>query len=237
MMKQLVAALGVVVASVGATSAQAQNLGPREAFLPCPAQELEASLTSRLKDDWRAPRIIGELVETRVRNRNNGTRLVCRYQMLGDVISVRKPQPAEFEECKASRDGFVCRRPGRPGGAAEVAFELKGGEQFDLDKGLRGRPAFDILLQRRGALKRALTPVGSAAFAPIGFAEPTRRDCRRASYGDIRLDVSRLRPGYFFCVRTSDNRLSRVRITRVRKRVLGSTRVGMSAFTWPRRIQ
>lgn len=231
------AALGAVFFGAmlfGPSSAEAQRRGGDEIFIACPGPRLDVGLTAQGLDGWRGPNARAQLVDAKVAQTRRGLRLECGYRMFGEVVYFRRPAPEQAADCRAIRDGFVCQSP-RRGGPVDGQFQLRADRTVDLDAGLRGAGAPDLLLQRRGALRRALNPLGEAQIARVGGEEPRRRDCVAARYSSRRIDVASLRRGEWLCVLTSANRYARLRLVERRINLGGPVRLRFDYRVWRKR--
>lgn len=230
---RLAAAACLSAALLSAAEAQAQRRGD-EIYIACPGPTIEIGLDADVAGDWRGPVGRGRLADTRVVEGRRGQGLECGYRAFGDVVYFRRRAPQEAAACEAIRDGFVCASP-RRGGPVEGQFTLRGDQTIDLDAGLRGAGSPDLLLQRRGALRRALNPLGETAIARGVVAEPRRADCLAANYSTRRIDVTAFRRGEWFCVRTSANRYARLQLVERRVSIGGPARLRFNYTVWRKR--
>ncbi|HMV66583.1 MAG TPA: hypothetical protein PKA64_07010, partial [Myxococcota bacterium] len=98
------------------------------------------------------------------------------------------------------------------------------GRQIDLDGARIGEAGStsltDVLWQvatRQGQKMRELIPRGGTAVAPMGLQQPTVQGCAAASLSRARLSTPKDSPGVladgsWFCARTADGRLARLRL-------------------------
>lgn len=214
--------------------AQAQRRGGDEIYVACPGPNVALELRADMDRNWRGPQASGRLVDARVVDGRRGQALECGYRAYGDVVYFRRPAPEDAAVCEAIRDGFVCASP-RRGGPAEGEFTLRGDETIDLDAGMRGAGAPDLLLQRRGALRRSLNPLGETVIARGVVDEPRRSDCVAARYSPRRIEVQAFRRGEWLCVRTSAGRFARLKLVERRFTLGGPGRLRFQYTVWRKR--
>lgn len=215
--------------------AQAQRRG-EGFFVECPATEVRAEIVVEgLEEGWRGPRNRGRLVDTRIRENQRGRIILqCGYDLFGRTIFFRRPQPEEAAECRAVATGFECVRPRRRGGGGGggggelTPVSLRGGEEFDLDRGLRGAGSSDVFIQRRGSVRRSWNMVNNARISLVGREEPRRRDCAQSNLRTQEIDIRELRRGFYYCFETDRGRLGYLVILDVQQRLFSDGRVNFA---------
>lgn len=195
--------------------------------------EIGGNLTREEAALWRPIQASGRLVETRVRDSADGPVLECGYDVLDSVLYLTAAYPSGAGECRAVVGGFECQSAPASRYRAEGSVTLREGQQVDIDTdGGGGAP--DVFLQRRGALIRALTPANGSRIALVGAEQPTRRQCREARMSDSRIELSAVRQGAYYCMRTSDNRLAWIFVRERSQRLGGASRLRFDFATWRR---
>jgi len=117
-----------LLAFVYTTSASAQGL------VECPADQVDARVTTKLPGDWWSTPSRGPLVGTEVAKIGADLTLVCRYEVLGTVVSVMRKAPGNMG-CAARPTGFECSNSmPQQESSSTSSLDVKGGFKIDPAK-------------------------------------------------------------------------------------------------------
>lgn len=200
-----------------------------DTFISCPTEEVTTRIANPLPKGWTGSQAKARLTDTRVVERRGPDRLQCVYGTVG-TLEFRAPRR---ERCVAFHSGFRCERRGREERVeSEGRVTMRPAVPVDLDTGrsASGRRG-DIWMRASSPFQRYIEPINGARLAPINVANPTRRDCRQADYGERRVPVLEMLGPNWICYVTSNGRYGRLRLTGMG---LFPVTLDMTYTTWER---
>jgi hypothetical protein len=101
----------------------------------------------------------------------------------------------------------------------------------DLDTGTVGGPEPDLVFRIFATFTAEMDPVGSATLANAGGTAPGRKACSTIATSAGPVDLLRVSPGTYFCVRTNESNVSQVRLVNVVDPL--ARRLLIEVTTWP----
>lgn len=110
---------GALLAIAGILSFSRLALGA-ETFVACPAEQLEAGVTTPLPGGWWSTPQMGQLKNTEVTAVAGKKRLVCNYRVFAALVPIMSEIPKGYSVCKPAPGGFSCGTQGVAKGDGSV---------------------------------------------------------------------------------------------------------------------
>ncbi|MFP3945222.1 MAG: hypothetical protein ACLFWF_15100 [Alphaproteobacteria bacterium] len=163
---------------------------------------------------------------------NDNTMRFCTYNNFTD-----RRGRSDYYSCGRLRKRSRARpgrgRGGRPETFSTGKLTIPQTHLADLDEGDVTRDGADIWFRARTETARFVAPRNGARIAIAGRRSVGRDGCRRQDLSGDPINIRRLPPGTYVCVRTNEGRISQFRVNARVGRSPGELEIGYT--TWKKR--